>query len=387
MYMFLCSNKINQLMSNSCPFYNFGLPPKDIGPSNIARPDTIVSKNLNTCRAIIGDLTVTGTLTASNIPTPSPLPPIPQNIQNILTVTVDGPTIQSCIDLCQNPTSTNVWIVRIPPGSYTEDLNLRGSVCLQGMGNPGDSLTVNVYGIHTLVGNGASPLDNRVTIANIHFSNSFDPTNPQFNFSSTNPIEVYISGCFLENYNPATTAKLLQFGPNVVLYMNNIRSRMYGITNQGGTHIIMNGGGQLYLPFGYDASGGSRFLLMQATVTTTFARITGALIAIGGPDIASITTNNILSGNITSNNNVYQNYAPIGNGIILQNVNASMVSSFDYYDIREDPTTYVIKGVVGTAFVSNANTYANIPLAQVRNVKIQNNINILAFTSTLTPSP
>jgi len=381
-------------MTSTCDANVDGRPARDLSANYLSRPKMINAGLLVGCESKIGNgtfenLVVTGNLIAPNFLPPTPPTP-PTAIRNILTVTIDGPTIQSCIDLCVNPNAFNTWVVRIPPGVYPENLILRGSVSLQGMGNPRDSLAVNVQGHHILVGAGPSSLDNRVTMANIAFSD-LSPVIPLFDFSTTSNLqrmEVTVSNCFISNYNAALTTRIFLVNPNVTLYVFNIQSRMLATAGQGGTHFTINGAGNIFMDFGVDIAAGTRAIDMSATVNNAFVFIDSSRITVSGPEIIRMSAVTApFFCNVTSVGNIYQNTFLGGNGVDLQVPNASMNSTTDYWDILDDPTSYVVNGVALSFFAQLNNTYANIPFVQIRNIKLKNLVSLSNFTSALVPSP
>ena len=130
----------------------------------------------------------------------------------VFTVGVDASTIAGCIALCTSPTATNNYVIEIPPGNYTEDLTIPGNVHLKGLANPNDSLSVKLIGQHTITGASNNALNNRVSIANLLLVSSH-ATTPLLTISgSLSETEVQITGCFVQNVNTATTAKLFNIG-------------------------------------------------------------------------------------------------------------------------------------------------------------------------------
>ena len=310
-------------------------------------------------------------------------------ITRVYTVGIDYPTIQGCINLCTSPSDTNAYIIRIPPGQYTENLTLVGSVQLQGMTNPGDTATVKITGNHNFNGTNVNPVVNRVTIANIIFANT-SATAPTFDLTATVASQINIFGCFLQNVNTATTAQILKIGSLVACYLTNVVSRMAPTAGQGGTHVV-NNGGSLYCVGGVDVSGGTRVLDVTAA---SYSQITNSQLvctSASGGEVIRVAYNGSVGpplsiGIVGLSNSTVVNNAATGNGVNLAGTYATLYAAFTTFDVQNSATTYVITGVATTSFINTTNNYSN-SAAATRNVKIKSTVTPYAYTTTLSTSP
>lgn len=296
----------------------------------------------------------------------------------VLTVGVDANTIAGCIALCTSPTSTNNYVIEIPPGSYTEDLSIPGNVHLKGLANPSDSLSVKITGQHTIQGTSNNALNNRVALANILFVSSH-ATTPLLSISGTlADTEVQMSGCFLQNSNTASTAKLISLGLFGKLYANNTRSRMAGNGN-GGTHFTIAAGGALYTQYGLDVDGGSCVIDMTGQ---GYAQIVYGILACQGASAIKIAA----SGQVLMQSSSLTNNASVGNGINLLGANANCFASHCVFNILDNAASFVVTGVAGSFFGMFANSYSHIPGLVVRNTKIGTNVTQLRYSGSLAAS-
>lgn len=296
----------------------------------------------------------------------------------VLTVGVDANTIAGCIALCTSPTATNNYVIEIPPGSYTEDLAIPGNVHLKGLANPNDSLSVKITGQHTIQGTSNNALNNRVCLANIIFV-SAHATTPLLAISGTlAETEVQMSGCFLQNSNTASTAKLISLGLFGKLYANNTRSRMAGSGN-GGTHFTIAAGGALYTQYGLDVDGGSCVIDMTGQ---GYAQIVYGILACQGASAIKIAA----SGQVLMQSSSLTNNAAVGNGINLLGANANCFASHCVFNILDNAASFVVTGVAGSFFGMFANSYSHIPGLVVRNTKIGTNVTQLRYSGSLAAS-
>lgn len=299
----------------------------------------------------------------------------------VLTVGIDAITIQGCINLATDATSVTPYIVQIPPGRYTENLTLKGSVMIQGMGNQEDTTSVAITGYHTLSGTAANALNNRVSIANILFV-SDGSLNPVFAVSGTTATQFNIQGCYIQNTTANTAAVTFQIGVNASLYLDNSTVQM---ATNGGTQFNM-GGGSIYLR-NVRSGGGTKIINMSAAA---YAEITySRLSCTGTSEAISIYGNGALgafplSGLVSAGWTSFQNTATNGNGVNLIASGASMLAYSCSFDVLSGVSNYVITGVSGTSFVQLNNNYANIPGILSRNVKIKNTVTLLTYSSALT---
>jgi len=240
----------------------------------------------------------------------------------IVTVGIDAPTINGCIALCTAPSNSNTWIVRIPPGVYTENLNLTGSIELQGMSNPNDSITVQIIGQHTCTGSNANPLSNRISISNILFTNS-DNIVPTFALTATTAMEITINGCFLQHLSTALTAVTLSVGNLVTVFINDCKLRMPN-GGVGGCHAVLaQTGASLYSQFGLDVNGGTQFLKAD---TGGYAQLTGAGVIVNGNKIISLGDGSS-GATLSANGCTFQNLATVCSGVILSGLGQSSCNS------------------------------------------------------------
>lgn len=292
------------------------------------------------------------------------------------TVGVDASTIAGCIALCASPTMTNNYVIEIPPGSYTEDLTIPGNVHLKGMANPNDSLSVKITGQHTIAGASANALNNRVCIANILFVSSH-ATTPMFAiYGNLAETEVQMTGCFLQNVNTATTAKLFNLSLYGKLYINNSRTRMAAST-QGGTHFAMAAGSSLYTQYGLDTDGGTCVIDMTGQ---GYAQIQYGQLGCSGTSAIKISAN----GMVILSQSSLTNGASIGSGVNMVGAGASFFASHTVFNILDNAASYVVTGVAGTAYGMYANNYSHLPGIATRNTKIGASVAQVRYTGSLT---
>lgn len=308
-----------------------------------------------------------GDLTWQTVPSQRPA--------KVLTVGIDANTIAGCIALATSPSANNNYIVEIPPGAYTEDLTIPGNVHLKGLANPNDSLSVKITGQHTITGTSNNALNNRVAIANILFTSSH-ATTPLFSISGTlAETEVQMTGCFLQNNNTASTAKLVNLGTFGKLYVNNTRSRMAG-SSQGGTHFTVAAGASLYTQYGLDVDGGTCAIDMTGQ---GYAQLISANITANGASAIKIAASGLVLAQDTS----ITNGAAIGNGVNMTGANASFFATHCIFNIQDNAASYVVTGISGTYFGFFANSYSHIPGLVVRNTKIGASVAQLRYSNSL----
>jgi hypothetical protein len=296
--------------------------------------------------------------------------------ERVLTVGIDAATIAGCIALCTSPSISNAYIVRIPPGFYTESLTIPGAVHLQGMTNPMDNTSTKITGQHVISGTNANALNNRVTMSNLTLV-SAHATTPLLSISGTTATEVHIQGCYLQNTNAATTAQIFNVGANATLYVGNCRTAM-GASGTGGTHVTMTGG-NFYSYSYYTADAGTRFIEMS---TAGYAQLINAQVTVNGTDLMRV----VASGFVGAAYSTFTNEAAVGNGCNLLGSAATLAAFACTFNIQANAATYVVTGVSGSAYLQTANNYAHITGVVTRNVKIKNTVALLAYTAALTPS-
>ena len=298
----------------------------------------------------------------------------------VLTVGVDANTIAGCIALCTSPTATNNYIIEIPSGTYTEDLTIPGNVHLKGLANPNDSLTVKIVGQHTITGASNNALNNRVSIANILLVSSH-ATTPLLTISGTlAETEVQVTGCFVQNVNTATTAKLFSLGNYAKLYINNSRTRMAG-SGQGGTHFYLAGtagtAGALYTQYGLDTDGGT--CVIDMTVAG-YSQAQYAQLVCTGPQAIKLASNAMFIMNQSS----LTNGSSSGHGVNIVGVAGSFFASHSVFNIQDNASSYVVTGVAGTYYGYYANNYSHIAGVAVRNTKIGPSVAHLRYAGSIT---
>jgi hypothetical protein len=300
----------------------------------------------------------------------------------VLTVGIDAITIQGCINLATDATEATPYVVQIPPGRYTENLTLKGSVMLRGMCNQEDTITVGIIGYHTLSGTALNSLNNRVSVANILFI-SDGSLNPVFTVSGTTATRFSVQGCYINDTTTNTAAVAFQIGANAALYLDNSTVDM--ATNGGGTQFNMSGG-SIYLRH-VRSEGGTKIINMSAAA---YAEITySRLICAGTSEAVSIYGNGEggtfpLSGQVGAGFTSFQNTAANGNGINLTASGARMFSYACSFEVLSGDSNYVVTGVSGTSFLQVNNNYGNIPGVLSRNVKIKDTVTLLTYSSALT---
>jgi hypothetical protein len=302
----------------------------------------------------------------------------------VLTVGIDAPSIQDCINLASDASATTAYIVQIPPGRYTENLTLKGGVMVRGMGNPGDTVSVVITGYHTLNGTAVNALNNRVTIANILFV-SDNSLNPVFAISGTTATQFNIQGCYIQNTTANTSAFSFSVGTNASVYLDNCIVQM--AASSGGTQFNMSGG-SLYLRT-VRSNGGSKIINMTSAA---YAEIAYCVLSCAGTTEAITVYGNgalgayPLSGLISADWSSFQNTASNGNGINLSASGATVWAFSCTFDVLSGASNYVVTGVAGSEFAQLNNNYGNIAGILTRNVKIKNTVSLLTYTGSLTSS-
>jgi hypothetical protein len=185
--------------------------------------------------------------------------------QYVKVVGVDASTIQSCIDLCLSANSDQNFTVFVPPGLYKENLILKPSVALIGLGGTLNTLGSVISGYHTLTLTESQAQDNRIVLQDILFQNN-NETKSTLVVAGSSIGQVRANGCYFSIGLTTTTGNVLSTSNNKSVYLDNCRLEMTG-TNNSGTHIIQ-GNGPLYL-FNTDINGGGRCIDLPYSATTT----------------------------------------------------------------------------------------------------------------------
>ena len=309
-----------------------------------------------------------GDLTWATVPSAS--------ISKIFVVGRDANTIAGCIALCISPSATNNYVIEIPPGSYTEDLAIPGNVHLKGLADPNDSLSVKITGQHTITGSSNNALNNRVCLANILFVSSHATTALLAISGTLAETEVQMTGCFLQNNNTASTAKLFSLGLYGKLYINNTRTRM-AASSQGGAHFAMAAGSSLYTQYGLDMDGGTCAIDMTGQA---YAQIQYGQIGCSGASAIKIAAN----GMVILSQASLTNGASVGNGVNMTGAGASFFASHTVFNIQDNAASYVVNGVAGSYYGMYSNNYSHIAGLAVRNTKIGASVAQLRYTGSLT---
>jgi hypothetical protein len=185
--------------------------------------------------------------------------------------------------------------VLIPPGLYAENLTLKTSVSLAAVGtNNGLNSIVQITGNHTLTG-GATAADNTIQFSGIRFIGSGNTT-PGFTFSATGAVLVSVNfeTCTVGSGGTSTAAVGMQINADVVVKLNDVKSLMYSVVGQGGTHFDINGG-SLYATNLSTEFGTCAFLLRGTNGSIKpYVEIKYCDIRASGTDVVSITSTTAL---------------------------------------------------------------------------------------------
>jgi hypothetical protein len=305
----------------------------------------------------------------------------------VFTVGIDAATIQGCIDLCTSASASNVYAIMIPPGVYTENLTLKGSVVLIGMGNSLDTKTVVIKGTHTFTGSAVQVLDNRFSLGNLLLDANGATTTPHFTLAGTTTAQIDIVGCNVQHTSSSTASVAFSLGSNITLYFIDSWLTMNQNSGTGGTQFSLSSG-NLYI-MNSVTFGGTRVFEQTGAgyIQTTFSTL-----SCGGDNAVRIYGNGSAafpfpsSGLLSMGWSTLQNTGANGNGINLLAAGASVGAFGCTFDVLAGASNYVVTGVAGTSFSSANNMYTNIPGILSRNVKIKNTVTALAYTSSLTSS-
>jgi hypothetical protein len=303
----------------------------------------------------------------------------------VFTVGIDAATIQGCIDLCTNASASNVYAVMIPPGVYTENLTLKGSVVLIGMGNSLDTKTVVIKGTHTFTGSAVQVLDNRFSLGNLLLDANGATTTPHFTLAGTTTAQIDIVGCNIQHTSSSTASVAFSLGSNITLYFIDSWLTLNQNSGTGGTQFSLSSG-NLYIMNSVTVGGTRVFEQTGAGyIQTTFSTL-----SCGGDNAVRIYGNGSAafpsSGLLSMGWSTLQNTGTNGNGINLLAAGASVGAFGCTFDVLAGASNYVVTGVAGTSFSSANNMYTNIPGILSRNVKIKNTVTALAYTSSLSSS-
>jgi uncharacterized delta-60 repeat protein len=300
-----------------------------------------------------------GDLTWQTIATPA----------KILTVGSNSATIAGCIALATSPSSTNNYVIEIPPGMYTENLTIPCNVHLKGLVNPNSSFSVVIIGQHTITGGGA-PNNNKVTIANIAFVNAISLT-PTLTISGSAETEVQMFGCTISHFS-LTSGINVRLQSNAKLYINS--TRMLFSAGASGTHFQIDSGGSLYTQYGLDVINGRAINITG----TGIAQLTNANLNCNDTAVITVASGGLVMCESTS----IINTASVGNGVSLAS-SAMLLASQCTFNIVDSMSSEVVTGSAGSSFGNFANNYSNITGVQIRNIKINSNVTQLRYSNSL----
>lgn len=272
-------------------------------------------------------------------------------------VGIDASTIQGCIDLLSDATYANPGQVLIPPGVYTENLTLRPSLLIAGIGqNNGLSGLVRVNGNHTYTGTSVSS-DNQITISALMLSNT-SAANPTLSFSTPSGVAalVNVKDCYIRNLTPNSTASVVTYvGPDVILRTFGVASECYSVAPLSGTHFDVNGG-SLYAQ-NTSTEFGSCAILMRGTngAYKPYAELLNCKLVCNGANVVNITSTTAL---LTAGWSAFSNLAATGNGFYV--AAGSVVGAYGCnFAIQSGASNYVITGAVGSVCYQLNNGYSN----------------------------
>lgn len=269
----------------------------------------------------------------------------------------DASTIQGCIDLITDATATNPAQVLIPAGIYVENLTLKTSVSLSAIGtNNALNSIVEITGTHTLTG-GATAADNTIQFSGIRFIGSGNTT-PGFTFSATGAVGVSVNfeTCTVGNSGTSTTAVGMQINADVVVKLNDVKSLMYSVVGQGGTHFDLNGG-SLY-GTNLSTEFGTRAFLLRGTNGTTkpYVELKSCDIRANGTDVVSITSTTALMTagwcSFSSASTTVNAFNISGAGSIVGVFNSS-------FSMPAGASNYLVTGVAGSYYFSAVNSFSS----------------------------
>jgi hypothetical protein len=268
----------------------------------------------------------------------------------------DASTIQGCIDLITDATASTPAQVLIPPGLYTENLTLKTSVSMAAVGaNNGLNSIVQITGNHTLTG-GATAADNTIQFSGIRFLGSGNTT-PGFTFSATGAVGVSVNfeTCTVGNGGTSTAAVGMQINADVIVKLNDVKSLMYAVVGQGGTHFDVNGGSlygtNLSTEFGTQA-----FLLRGTGTLKPYVELKCCDIRANGTDVVSITSTTALMtagwSSFSSSSTTVNAFNISGAGSIVGVFNSS-------FSMPAGASNYLVTGIAGSYYFSANNSLSS----------------------------
>jgi hypothetical protein len=294
---------------------------------------------------VAGRITSIGTQTVSNF-----------SLARTKTVGVDASTIQGCINLITDANSNNPAQVLIPPGQYTENLTLKGSVLLCAAGNNnGQTNTVVITGTHAFVG-GSTAADNLVQLTGVKLR-SGSTSSPTLSLTTQTgvPAIVHLQDCLVSNTAQTTAAVGVYVGPDVILETTNVRSEAYSVAGSGGTHFDIDGG-SLYAS-NLTAEFGTCVILMRGTngALKPYCEIRNSRLSCSGSSVVNITSTTAL---YTSGWSAYTNLSATGSGFYV--AAGSVIGVYgSNFAIQPGASNYVINGAAGSFYYQLNNGYSN----------------------------
>ena len=292
-------------------------------------------------------------------------------------VGVDAETIQGCLDLITDASSSNPAQVLIPPGFYTENLTFKGCVLVSSIGhNNGQTDTVRITGTHTFVG-GATEANNLLQLSGLRL-NSTSTSSPTISLTTQSGVNaiVHMQNCVVGNTAVSTSAVGVYVGPDVILKIFNVRSEAYSVAGQGGTHFDIHGG-SLYAS-NLAAEFGTCAILMSSTngALKPYTQILNSTFSCSGSNVVDITSTTAL---FTAGWTSFTNLAATGNGF---NVAAGSVIGVyaSNFAIQAGASNYVVTGAAGSFYYALNNGYSNA-LGATFETKINSNVTQLLYSS------
>jgi len=269
----------------------------------------------------------------------------------------DASTIQGCLNLITDATASNPAQVLIPAGLYTENLTLKGSVSLSAIGtNNGLNSVVQITGNHTFTG-GSTAANNSLQLSGIRFNGS-NAASPTFTFSATGAVGVSVNfeTCTIGNDLTSTSAVGMLVNSDVIVKLNDVKSLMYSVVGQGGTHFDLNGG-SLYATNLSTEFGTCAFLLRGTNGSLKpYVELKSCDIRANGANVVNITSTTAL---MTAGWCSFSSSATTVNAFNIAGA-GSLVGVFNSsFSMPAGASNYLVTGVAGSFFFSSGNSLSN----------------------------
>jgi hypothetical protein len=271
-------------------------------------------------------------------------------------VGIDASTIQGCLDLITDATSSNPAQVLIPPGIYTENVTFKGSVLVSALGNNNaQTNTVRINGTHSFAG-GATAANNLLQLTGLVL-NSASLTTPTLSLTTQAGVTaiVHLQNCAVSNAGVSTSCVGVYVGPDVILNATNVRSDAYSVGAQGGIHFDINGG-SLYT-FNLATEFGSCVVLLRGTngAYKPYAQILNSTLSCNGPSVINITSATAL---LTAGWSSFTNYSTTGSGVYIAAGSVAGIYGSNFA-IQSGASNYIVTGAAGCAYYQLNNGYSN----------------------------